>query len=86
MFRDPGEAVFVMLGEQKELAAYPNLRRELLRRTVEAAANDPRPPIPHDEVMAELDARLAASRPPVAAWGASVTRPAAADSAGSPGK
>ncbi|MBV8264531.1 MAG: hypothetical protein JOY87_11980 [Candidatus Eremiobacteraeota bacterium] len=55
VFKDPSEAVFVMLGEQQDLAAYPDLRRELLRRTVEAAANDPRPAIPAEVVFAALD-------------------------------
>ena len=55
VFKDPSEAVFVMLGDKQDLAAYPDLRRELLRRTVEAAANDPRPAIPAEVVFAALD-------------------------------
>jgi antitoxin ParD1/3/4 len=75
VFMDPSEAVFAMLGEQQDLADYPDLRRELLRRTVEAAANDPRPAIPAETVFGELDAMLAAPRPPAAVWDTSITRP-----------
>ena len=67
-FADPSEAVFVMLGEQEELERYPDLRRDLLRRTIEEADNDPRPAIPADIVFAEIDAMLAAPRPPAAEW------------------
>lgn len=72
VFKDPSEAVFVMLGEQQDLEAYPGLRRELLRRTLEAAENDPRPPIPLTTAMAEMEALLAAPRPPAAVWDAAV--------------
>ena len=75
VFMDPSEAVFAMLGEQQDLADYPDLRGELLRRTVEAAANDPRPAIAAETVFAELDAMLAAPQPPAAVWDTSVTRP-----------
>jgi len=73
-FKDPDEAVFVMLGEQEDLAAYPDLRRELLRRTIEDADNDPHPGFTAAEVFAEIKAKLASPRPPVAVWDASVTR------------
>src|SRR5690606_22986902 len=44
-FLDPSEAVFVILGEHKELEPHADLRRELLKRSIEAAADDPRPGI-----------------------------------------
>ena len=72
-FKDPDEAAFVMLGEQQGLTAYPDLRRELLRRTVEDAANDPHPGFSADEVFAEINAMLAAPRRPAATWDSSVT-------------
>jgi hypothetical protein len=75
VFMDPSEAVFVMLGEQQNLDAYPDLRRELLQRTVDAAANDPRPAVPAETFFAELRARLAAPRPLPAVWDSTVTRP-----------
>lgn len=73
IFKDPSEAAFVMLGEQQELADYPDLRKELLARTMESAANDPRPAVAADVVFAEIDALFAAPRPAAALWDASVT-------------
>jgi len=44
VFVDPGEAVFVILGEHKDLAPHGDLRTEILRRSLDAASNDSRPP------------------------------------------
>src|SRR5208337_1519420 len=49
VFVDPSEAVFVILGEHKDLEPHADLRTEILRRSLEAAINDPRPPIPGKE-------------------------------------
>src|ERR1019366_7342507 len=49
VFVDPSEAVFVILGEHKDLEPHADLRDELLRRSVQAAIDDPRPPISGDE-------------------------------------
>ena len=43
LFTDPGEAVFVILGEHKDLEPHADLREEILRRTLQAAMDDPRP-------------------------------------------
>ena len=53
-FLDPSEAVFVILGEHKELEPHADLRRELLKRSIEAAADDPRPGISGEELKARL--------------------------------
>jgi hypothetical protein len=45
-------------GSAEEEAAY----LEWLKRKVEESLADPRPSIPHDEVMAEIDALLEAKR------------------------
>jgi len=74
-FKDPSEAVFVMVGEQQELAAHPDLRGELLRRTIEDAANDPHPGCFAAEVFSQIAAELAAPRPPAAVWDSAVSRP-----------
>lgn len=68
MFVDPSEAVFVMLGEQHELEPHADLREEILRRTCQAAMDDPHPGFPVEEVMTRLRARLAAPRPEPACW------------------
>lgn len=53
-FLDPSEAVFVILGENEELERHADLRRELLKRSIEAAAGDPRPGISGEEMMKRL--------------------------------
>ena len=53
-FLDPSEAVFVILGEHKELEPHADLRRELFKRSIQAAADDPRPGIPAEEVRKHL--------------------------------
>lgn len=53
-FLDPSEAVFVVLGEHKDLAPHADLRRELLKRSIEAAADDPRPGVSSEEMSAQL--------------------------------
>ncbi|HET6234573.1 MAG TPA: hypothetical protein VFE41_06330 [Acetobacteraceae bacterium] len=65
---DPSEAVFVMIGEQQELEPHADLRKELLRRACQAAIDDPRPGIPHEQVMEQMKKRMAAPRPQPAAW------------------
>ena len=68
MFIDPSEAVFVMLGELRDLEPHADLRQESLCRSIQAAADDPRPGIPLEEVMAEFEAMSGAPRPPAAVW------------------
>ena len=68
VFIDPSEAVFVMLGEQQELEPHADLREELLRRSCQAAMDDPHPPIPHEEVVELMKKWEAAPRPDPAVW------------------
>jgi hypothetical protein len=68
VFTDPGEATFVMLGEQRELEPHADLREEVLRRSLQAAIDDPRPSIPHEEVVKKMRALMAAPRPEPAVW------------------
>jgi hypothetical protein len=65
---DPSEAVFAMLGEQQELEPHADLREELLRRSCQAVLDDPRPGIPHEEVMERLRVLMKTPRPEPAAW------------------
>ena len=67
-FLDPSEAVFVILGEHKELEPHADLRRELLKRSIEAAADDPRPGISGEEMSAQLRDMLKAPLPEPATW------------------
>lgn len=68
VFLDPSEAVFVILGEHRDLEPHTDLRKELLKRIVQAALDDPRPGIPHEKVFEELEQMLAAPRPKPAVW------------------
>jgi hypothetical protein len=54
VFTDPSEAVFLMLGEQQELEPHADLREELPRRSCQAALDEPRPGIPHEQVMEQM--------------------------------
>jgi len=68
VFVDPSEAVFVILGEHKDLEPHADLRRELLKRVLQAAMDDPRPSIPLEEVMERLRKLAAEPRPEPAEW------------------
>jgi antitoxin ParD1/3/4 len=54
IFHDPSEAVFVILGEHRDLEPHTDLRRELLSRSLQAAIDDQRPGIPAEHVFKEL--------------------------------
>ena len=68
VFTDPSEAVFVILGEHKDLEPHADLREEILRRSLEAAMNDTRPSIPGEEAMAQIARSMAEPRPEPAVW------------------
>jgi hypothetical protein len=65
---DPSGPVFVILGEHKDLEPHTDLRRELLRRTLQASMDDPRPPIPHEEIMEGLWKMIEAPQPEPSEW------------------
>ena len=67
-FLDPSEAAFVILAEHEELEPHTDLRAELLKRSLQAAKDDPRPGIPHEEAMAEMRERLQQPAPEPARW------------------
>jgi hypothetical protein len=50
MYSDPSEAVFVILGEHRDLEPHADLRRELLRRSCLAAIDDPHPSLSGGEL------------------------------------
>ena len=68
VFVDPSEAVFVILGEHRDLEPHDDLREEILRRSLDASINDPRPTISHEEFEEKMRARLAEPRPEPAQW------------------
>ncbi len=65
VFHDPGEAVFVILGEHRDLEPHTDLRRKLLSRSLQAAMDDPRPSIPAEEVFKALKERRTVLEPAV---------------------
>ena len=67
-FLDPSEAVFVILGEHEELEPHADLRREMFKRRIQAAADDPRPGISGEEIKAELREKRKAPLPEPARW------------------
>ena len=67
-FLDPSEAVFVILGEHKELAPHADLRRELLKRRIQVAVDDSRPGISMEEMKALLREKREAPLPEPARW------------------
>jgi antitoxin ParD1/3/4 len=68
VFTDPSEATFVMLGEQQELEPHSDLREELMRRSCQAALDDPRPGITTEEMQERLRAWSSAPRVEPAVW------------------
>jgi antitoxin ParD1/3/4 len=67
-FRDPSEAVFVIFGEHEDLEPHSDLRHELLKRSLQAALDDPRPGIPAEEVFSKLRKRMQDPRAEPAVW------------------
>jgi hypothetical protein len=59
VFADPSEAVFVIMGEHRELEPHADLRRELLCRSLQAAIDDPRPSLSGDDVKKLFDRPIA---------------------------
>jgi Arc/MetJ-type ribon-helix-helix transcriptional regulator len=68
VFADPSEALFVLLGEQRELEPHADLRQEILKRSLQAALDDPRPGLPAEEFKARMRAKLKELRPEPAVW------------------
>lgn len=68
VFASPSEAIFVMLGEQRELEPHRDLRQEILRRSLQAAMDDPRPLTSGEEVFRTLRKRFSEPLPEPAQW------------------
>lgn len=67
-FDSPSEAVFALLRESKDLHEFPDLRKQLLRRILEAAIDDQRPSAPAEEAFARLRTRMERPLPEPAVW------------------
>jgi antitoxin ParD1/3/4 len=72
VFVDPGEALFVIPGEPKDLEPHDDLRTEILKRSLDAPIDDPRPPIPLDEFKNKMAEPMTEPRPEPAVWRKSI--------------
>ncbi len=68
VFADPSEAVFVIMGEHRDLEPHADLRRELLSRSCQAAMDDPRPSLSGDEAEKHLQELFDTPLPESAVW------------------
>ncbi len=68
VFTDPGEAVFVILGEHRDLEPHADLREEILRRTLQAAMDDPHPGFTAEEVNERMRKLMSEPRAEPAVW------------------
>jgi antitoxin ParD1/3/4 len=68
VFADPSEAVFVILGEHRDLEPHADLRRELLSRSLKVAIDDPRPSLSGEEVERHLRELCDTPLPEAAVW------------------
>ena len=68
VFANPSEAVFVILGEHRDLEPHADLRRELLSRSCQAAIDDPRSSRSGDEVEKHLHELFDTPLPESAVW------------------
>lgn len=62
VFLWPSEIVSVAVQQFIEMSEHPDLQRELLRRTLQKAMDDPSPAIPAEEAFAEIEAYILESR------------------------
>lgn len=58
VFLSPSELVSIAVHQFIEMHDYPDLRRELLHRTLQKAMDDPSPGIPMEEAFAEIRADI----------------------------
>jgi len=68
VFTDPSEAVFVIMGEHRDLEPHSDLRLEIRNRSLDAAMNDPGLRISGEDFLAELEELANKPRRPVAKW------------------
>jgi Arc/MetJ-type ribon-helix-helix transcriptional regulator len=68
VFTDPSEAAFVMLGEQRDLEPHADIRQEILKRSIQAAIDDPRPGVSEKEFEERMRTRLKEARAEPAKW------------------
>lgn len=68
IFLDPSEAVFVLMGEMRDMEPHKDVRAMLLQRSLAASHDDPGPALPAEEVLELLRRRFDGPRPAPAHW------------------
>ena len=68
MFTDPAEAVFVIAGEHRDLEPHADLREEILRRSLQAAMDDPHPGFAAEEANERMRKLMSEPRAEPAVW------------------
>ena len=63
-YSDPGDALFNLLGEAQDLAPHADLRKELLRRSLDAALM-PGPAVPIEACLPDVNTGAAQAEPAV---------------------
>lgn len=66
-YADPHEALFNLLGEAQDLAPYDDLRKELLKRSLDAALM-PGDAIPIEDCVADMRGHIDGPKPEPAIW------------------
>lgn len=67
-YADPRDAVFNLLGEAQDLAPHEDLRKELLRRSLEAALDNAEAPVPIEDCVLAMRGRRQEPHPDAAHW------------------
>jgi hypothetical protein len=68
VFVDPSQAVSVILGEHQDLEPHADLRQEVLKRSIQASLDDPRPGLSLEEHKENVRKLLKEPRPESAVW------------------
>jgi antitoxin ParD1/3/4 len=66
-FADPADALINLLGEAQDLAPHEDLRKELLKRTLDAALM-PGEPVPIEACVPDMRSRMDGPQPEPAVW------------------
>lgn len=67
-FADPADALINLLGEAQDLLPHEDLRKELLKRTLDAALNDLGPAVPIEACVPDMLSRMDGPQPEPAVW------------------
>lgn len=67
-FADPGDALFNLIGEAQDLAPHEDLRKELLKRSLDAALNNPGAAVPIEACVPDIMSRMTGAQPDPAVW------------------